>query len=131
MYDFIQSALTNLIQVIAIAGFGGCLAHYLWTSHTTWMATYCPPVVPYQESEPLGKPQPQSQELPEPEDVWEGAVEPAIQSQCRLEVRHFSPVLALPPAKEQPKKRGRKPGQKNAPKTPTKPRANTRKRKVA
>lgn len=46
-YEFIQAALTNLISFTVIAGFGGCLAHYLWTSHTTWMATYCPPVAPY------------------------------------------------------------------------------------
>ncbi len=115
MYDLAQATLTNLIQVIAIAGFGGCILHYFWQQHTTWMATYCPPVTAYtpdtqveqlpDETEiivPTLPPLETSLPQPEPEeDVWEGAVEPAIQPQRRLEVRHFSPILALPPAQEQ------------------------------
>jgi hypothetical protein len=99
MYELIQSALTATIQAIAIAGFGGCLAHAIWTSHTNWLATYCPPVAPYQEPEPQPEPQPQDLPEPEDEDIWEDAVQPATFAR-RLEVRHFSPVLALPPAKE-------------------------------
>lgn len=48
-YDLIQSALTATIEFVAIAGFGGIIAHAFITSHCRWMATYCPPVTPFVE----------------------------------------------------------------------------------
>lgn len=93
--QFIQDLLTAATQVIALAGFGGIILHAMWSHHVNWAATYMPPVAPF---EPLGKPQPQDLPEPEDEDIWGRVVEP-IQPQ-RLEVRHFSPVLALPQALE-------------------------------
>lgn len=91
MYDFIQSALTSLIQVVAIAGFGGCLAHYLWTSHTNWMATYCPPVAPYSPELPhrteiiVPTLPPLETSLPQPEQPQSQTCEWASPIACLLE----------------------------------------------
>jgi hypothetical protein len=43
-YELIQAALTALINVTAIAGFGGIAIHAIWLHHRNWMAEYCPPV---------------------------------------------------------------------------------------
>ena len=46
-YDLIQSALTAFINVVAIAGFAGCVLHSLFVSHNQFLAEFCPPVAPY------------------------------------------------------------------------------------
>jgi hypothetical protein len=49
--EFIQAALTAVIEIIAIAGFGGCVVHALYSSHKRWMEIYCPPVKPFEPAE--------------------------------------------------------------------------------
>lgn len=122
-YELIQAALTNLITFTAIAGFGGCIARAIWTSHRNWMRTYCPPVAAYtpdtqaeetKVDNTLESPDiPSRTEQPAIADLWEGEGEMQPQPQ-RLSSRHFSPILALPAARELPAlkaatKRGRKP----------------------
>lgn len=149
MYDAIQSALTSLIQIIAIAGITGITAHAMWNHHQSWLATYCPPVKPFDPAEQVEaialhqKPAEQVEaetatEAPEQSatesiaDVWE---EPITTSPARYWVRQsptIKPALMLMPALEEKPapRRGRKPTQPK----PAKPKAtkpagkNTRKR---
>jgi hypothetical protein len=120
-YETIQTALTALINVTAIAGFGGIALHAFWTSHCNWMAEYCPPVAPpNQDAQTL------TENLlieifqltgsgeaiaPEPEDIWSM---PISTSSPRYWVRSTPPqpptLYLLPPAKEEvkPAKKSRK-----------------------
>jgi hypothetical protein len=44
-YELIQAALTALINVTAIAGFGSIAVHAIWQQHRNWMAEYSPAVL--------------------------------------------------------------------------------------
>lgn len=62
-YELIQSALTALINVTAIAGTTGIIIHALYTQHKRFMDAYCPSVAPHtpdtQEAEALAPEQPE------------------------------------------------------------------------
>ncbi|MBD2033920.1 hypothetical protein H6F76_02480 [Leptolyngbya sp. FACHB-321] len=114
--ETLQTALTLLTEVVAIAGFGGIAVHAMWKQHTTWMATYCPPVgQPQPTVEPEALPDETEEIVPTlepmespvvqpetPDDLWEGEVGQAIVP-FRPVSRHFNPQLALPPAKDEAK----------------------------
>jgi hypothetical protein len=119
MYDLIQATLTNLIEFTAIAGFGGILAHDIWKRHATWIATYCPPVIPstpeqpkapevaeVDATEPIAEvqpaPAPEVSEAPVIADPWETPI--ASSSRRWASRQSVKPVLALCPAKEEVKK---------------------------
>lgn len=133
--ELVQDLLTAATQIIALAGFGGIAVHAMWTQHKNWMATYCPPVTPFDpaeqvevetlapvEPDPVEEPQPEQQVI---EDVWEM---PINSSSARYWVRPTGvtkPVLMLCPAKEEakPTKKSRKtPAKSKAPSSPAKSR---------
>ena len=145
-YNAIQSALTSLIKIIAIAGFTGIAVHAMWTQHKNWMATYCPPVKPYtpdtqteveaNATEPAPQPAEQPQQLEAAEDAWELRTTTSSPRYWVRQPGSTKPVLMLMPPKEEakPTKKTRQPANKpvnKAPKTPTKPRTTNRKRKTA
>ena len=77
MYEVIQNLLTLSIEVAAIAGVTGIIAHAFWKQHTQWMATYCPPVAPYTPDTLAKQPEPEvtgtpviEESQPVVEDVW-------------------------------------------------------------
>ncbi len=127
MYDLIQSALTAAINVTAIAGITGIFAHGLWTQHKRWMNEFCPALGSTSVQAVIESETPAEEtqlEQPVIEDVWEApiATSPALYWVRPTEVSQA--VLMLMPAKDEKPatRRGRKPGQKNAPKTPSKKR---------
>jgi hypothetical protein len=138
MYDLIQSALTNLTQLTAIAGLGGIAAHAFWKQHKHFMTEFCPsvgvqPIVEDVETiaptEPAVTPQP---EQPVVEDVWEAPISSSPARYWMRRIETTKPALMLCPAAEekQPKKTRKAPAKPKAPKAPAKPRT-TRKRKAA
>lgn len=133
--EMIQSALTATIEIVAIAGFGGIALHAIYTSHKRFMAEFCPPVAPYTpETQKVDKVDKtlESPDIPALFDPWESESDSQQQPQ-RLPSRHFSPVLALPAAKEVPavvEVVKRKPGRpkKSEVKPKAQPKRNTRKK---
>jgi hypothetical protein len=89
-YELIQSALTALINVTAIAGITGIAAHAFYTRHTRWMKMYCPPVAPCQ---------PEVQAAVAPAAVE--AVEVATTEQPEIQEEEVETAVA-PAASEQP-----------------------------
>lgn len=132
-YEFVQAALTAAINVTAIAGLTGTIAHAFYTHHKRWMAEYCPPIKPHTPDTQVEATETPVEPQPIEEDAWEGVVEPIHVVPSPTVSRHFSPQLALPPASEEEKpstKKTRKtPASKKSPKAPTK--SPTRKRKAA
>ncbi len=143
--EFIQAALTNLIEFTAVAGFTGIAVHAMWTQHKNWMAEFCPPVAPYtqdtrtevEEVSSLAPVEPDTVEEPQPEqqvieDVWEM---PINSSSARYWVRPTGvtkPVLMLCPAKEEPKQPIKKSRKTQAlPKAPSSPAKSRGRKKVA
>lgn len=47
-----QAILTLSIEAIAIIGITGIIIHAFYNQHTNWMQTNCPPVKPYNPTEP-------------------------------------------------------------------------------
>lgn len=115
-YEFVQAALTAAINVTAIAGLTGIIAHAFWTSHYNWMTEHCPPVAPYTEEQPkpellpdetetivptlppLSSPNPQPQ--PE-EDPWFLEIDEQIHQVATKLTPVVKPILMLPPSKPQ------------------------------
>lgn len=75
-YETLQNLLTLATEALVIGGFGGIILHAVYTSHTSWMATYCPPVKPYQPEaqEEAIAPNPEQLYCPiNPDDYWASA----------------------------------------------------------
>ncbi|HAA27231.1 MAG TPA: hypothetical protein DCE56_05555 [Cyanobacteria bacterium UBA8553] len=128
MHDFIQSGLTVAVQVIFVAGFGGIVLHALLRATIAQLINQLIDI-DEEKIEPQAQAQPQPKKLPEPEeksvatatfiesDIWEEPISTSSPRYWMCQPQPQQPILLLlPPAKEQPKKRGRKPGSKNKPK---------------
>jgi hypothetical protein len=113
MYDLIQSALTAVTEITAIAGLTGIAAHAIWKQHTNWMSAYCPTVAPYtpdtRVEEEVATTEPQhfdeAQCPPEPEvaiaDPWEAPITTSSRRWVSRQPESIKPVLALCPAKKE------------------------------
>lgn len=113
MYDLIQSMLTVFINVTAIAGFGGIIAHAFGKQHTNWMAEYCPAL---------------NREQPEPDDIWSMPISTSSPRYWGRSTQPQQPILyLLPPAREEVKPANKK-SRKTTAKTKTS--ATPRKKKV-
>ena len=130
-YEIAQATLTVAAEIIVIAGITLIIAHALYTQHQSFMTEFCPSVAPYQ---PEVQPEISAVvEIDQPvvDDPWTEPAEEVVTSVVELRPvsRHFSPQLALPPAKEEPKAKTSKPRTKTR-RASTKPRT-THTRKTA